>query len=184
VLCSRLGWVVYALFFAYETSSNDLLLDKKLTDHKICSLPWSSISSGDCCSNKAFTQEIAVRIQITLNPPVPEPFEAASQLIDTDPLDCSVSAVGFAAAFGGGGAAVFPFAVGAIAEAKGVQVLQPIALALIAVILALWCLLPGGFKKRGLEEARKEREEGGAGVLEEGEKRWSVRRLRRKVGIA
>jgi hypothetical protein len=100
-----------------------------------------------------------------------------------------VSAVGFAAAFGGGGAAVFPFAVGAIAQVKGVQVLQPIALALLAMILALWCLLPGGFKKRGLEEARVlmesregRTEEGGdntAGRL------WIGGKLRRKIlGLA
>jgi hypothetical protein len=100
-----------------------------------------------------------------------------------------VSAVGFAAAFGGGGAAVFPFAVGAIAQVKGVQVLQPIALALLAMILALWCLLPGGFKKRGLEEARVlmesregRTEEGGdntAGIL------WIGGKLRRKIlGLA
>ena len=75
---------------------------------------------------------------------------------------------------------MFPFAVGAIAESKGVQVLPPISLALIAVILALWGLLPGGFKKRGLEEVGRDREEG----REEGEKRWSVGRLRKKVGIA
>ena len=96
----------------------------------------------------------------------------------------SVSAVGFAAAFGGGGAAVFPFAVGAIAESKGVQVLPPISLALIAVILALWCLLPGGFGKGGLEEVRRDREEGREDIFEEGEKRWSVGRLRKKFGMA
>jgi fucose permease len=53
-----------------------------------------------------------------------------------------VSAIGFAAALGGGGAAIFPFAVGAIAQAKGVQVLQPIVLALLVAILGVWLLLP------------------------------------------
>jgi fucose permease len=58
-----------------------------------------------------------------------------------------VSAIGFAAAFGGSGAAIFPFAVGAIAQAKGVQVLQPVVLALLGVILGLWLCLPRIHKK-------------------------------------
>jgi len=66
-----------------------------------------------------------------------------------------------------------------------VQVLQPIALALLAAILALWCLLPGGFKRGGLEEVQRAREEGrdveegDAGVLSK-----RVMKLRRKIGIA
>lgn len=66
------------------------------------------------------------------------------------------------------GAAVLPFAVGAIAQAKGVQVLQPIVLALLALILIFWCVLPGGFRKRGLEEVHKEMEDRRAGRVEEG----------------
>ena len=86
-------------------------------------LPWPALSCCNCCGHETATLVIL-----------------------------HVSAVGFAAAFGGGGAAVFPFAVGAIAQAKGVQVLQPIALALLAAIMAIWVILPGGFgfKKRGL----------------------------------
>ena len=98
-----------------------------------------------------------------------------------------MSSIGFAAAFGGGGAAIFPFAVGAIAQVKGVQVLQPIALALLAAILALWCLLPGGFKKRGLEQAREDRERRKGTKMEEGKEGWTVRaakRLKNKIGIA
>ncbi|TVY85050.1 Bypass of stop codon protein [Lachnellula suecica] len=79
------------------------------------------------------------------------------------PKRLHVSAIGFAAAFGGGGAAVFPFAVGAIAQAKGVQVLQPIVLAALAVILLLWCSLPGGFSKGGLEDANTEKNNSGRG---------------------
>jgi len=56
----------------------------------------------------------------------------------------------------GGGAALFPFAVGAIAQVKGVQVLQPIVLALLVMILVLWCVLPGGFGKRGLDKASED----------------------------
>lgn len=45
------------------------------------------------------------------------------------------------------GGALFPYAVGAIAQAKGVQVLQPIAMALLAVIFLLWLGLPKINKK-------------------------------------
>ena len=64
------------------------------------------------------------------------------------PKHLHISAIGFATAFGGGVGAVFPFAVGAIAQAKGVQVLQPIILALFVLISALWLFLPR-IKKRG-----------------------------------
>jgi fucose permease len=101
-----------------------------------------------------------------LGPLFPAAIVVATKLL---PRRLHVSAIGFAAAFGGGGAAVLPFAVGAIAQAKGVQVLQPIALALFVAILALWCLLPGGFKKRGLEEAQREKEEHENGRAEDEE---------------
>jgi fucose permease len=74
-----------------------------------------------------------------LGPMFPAAVVAATKLL---PRHLHVSAIGFAAAFGGSGAAIFPFAVGAIAQAKGVQVLQPIVLALLAVILLLWLGLP------------------------------------------
>jgi fucose permease len=56
-----------------------------------------------------------------LGPLFPAAIVVATKLL---PARLHVSAIGFAAAFGGGGAAVLPFAVGAIAQAKGVQVLQ------------------------------------------------------------
>lgn len=71
------------------------------------------------------------------------------------PKDRHVSTIGFAAAFGGGGAAVLPFAVGAIAQKKGVEVLQPIVLAVLVMLILLWLLLPGGMKKGDLERAGK-----------------------------
>lgn len=46
-----------------------------------------------------------------------------------------------------------PFAVGAIAQKRGVTVLQPIVLASLVMILVLWTSLPGGFRKRGLEDS-------------------------------
>lgn len=80
------------------------------------------------------------------------------------PKRLHISAIGFASAFGGGGAAVFPFAVGALAQARGVWVLQPFALGLLVVILGLWCSLPGGFRKGGLEKSRADKGDGGEGV--------------------
>lgn len=58
------------------------------------------------------------------------------------PPHLHVSAIGFATALGGTGAAIFPFLTGAIAQAKGVKVLQPIVLALLAVVSAMWLILP------------------------------------------
>jgi fucose permease len=80
-----------------------------------------------------------------LGPLFPAVVVATTKLL---PRHLHVSAVGFAAAFGGSGAALLPFAVGAIAQSKGVEVLQPIALALLVVILALWLLLPRMSKKQ------------------------------------
>jgi fucose permease len=90
-----------------------------------------------------------------LGPLFPAAIVALTKLL---PKRLHVSAIGFAAAFGGGGAALFPFAVGATAQAKGVKVLQPIALGLLAAMLGLWCLLPGGFTKEGLNRVQQERE--------------------------
>lgn len=54
------------------------------------------------------------------------------------PKDLHVAAIGFAAAFSMGGGAVFPFIIGAIAQVKGVTILQPILLAMLAVALLIW----------------------------------------------
>lgn len=86
-----------------------------------------------------------------LGPLFPAAIVAATKLL---PSDYHIGAIGFAAAFGGGGAAIVPFGVGAIAESKGVEVLQPIVLALLVFIILSWMILPGGFKKGGLEKAR------------------------------
>lgn len=58
------------------------------------------------------------------------------------PKHIHVSAIGFAMAMGGTGGTVFPFAIGAIAAQKGVAVLQPIILSLIAVITVVWLSFP------------------------------------------
>ncbi|KAF4617945.1 hypothetical protein G7Y89_g15037 [Cudoniella acicularis] len=64
------------------------------------------------------------------------------------PEHLHVSVIGFVAAVGMAGAALIPFATGAIGQATGVGVLGPIALGLIAGILVLWVCLPGGFKDK------------------------------------
>jgi fucose permease len=89
---------------------------------------------------------VAVALQgFFLGPLFPAAIVAATKSL---PKHLHVSAIGFAAAFGGGGAAVLPFAVGAIAQSKGVGVLQPIILALLGVLLLLWISLPNFSKKK------------------------------------
>ncbi|PLB44804.1 MFS transporter [Aspergillus steynii IBT 23096] len=87
-----------------------------------------------------YASVIAVSLQgFFLGPFFPGVVVVATKLL---PRALHVSAIGFAAAFGGGGAAVLPFAVGAIAQAKGVQVLQPFIIGLSGGILLLWLGLP------------------------------------------
>jgi fucose permease len=74
-----------------------------------------------------------------LAPLFPAAVVAATKLL---PKHLHVAAVGFAAAFGASGACILPFAVGAIAQAKGVQVLQPIVLAFLVVCLGVWLWIP------------------------------------------
>lgn len=50
-------------------------------------------------------------------------------------------AVGICSAVGASGASVVPFMVGAIAQAKGVKVLQPIILAFLVMCLILWLIV-------------------------------------------
>ncbi|KAI0152731.1 putative MFS transporter [Xylariaceae sp. FL1272] len=89
---------------------------------------------------------VAIGLQgFFIGPLFPAAIVAMSKLL---PRHLHVGAIGFAAAFGGSGAAVLPFAVGAIAQAKGVQVLQPIILALLAAIFLVWCGLPRIEKKK------------------------------------
>lgn len=57
------------------------------------------------------------------------------------PQHLHVASIGFAAASGAGGACVLPFAVGAIAQAKGVQVLMPIVLAMLVANVGVWMWL-------------------------------------------
>ncbi|KAK4494372.1 hypothetical protein PRZ48_014670 [Zasmidium cellare] len=93
-----------------------------------------------------YVSAVAVAFQgFFLGPLFPAAVVACTKLL---PKHLHVSSIGFAAAFGGSGGALFPYAVGAIAQAKGVKVLQPIVLALLAVIWLLWLMLPRMNKKR------------------------------------
>jgi fucose permease len=92
-----------------------------------------------------YVSAVAVALQgFFLGPLFPAAVVVATQLL---PRHLHVTTIGFAAAFGGCGGAVLPFAVGALAQLKGVQVLQPIILALLAVLLGLWVCLPRIHKK-------------------------------------
>jgi fucose permease len=74
-----------------------------------------------------------------LGPMFPGGVMMAAKLL---PKHIHVSALGFALALGGTGGTVFPFAIGAIAAKKGVNVLQPIILALIAITAMIWLSFP------------------------------------------
>jgi fucose permease len=87
-----------------------------------------------------------------LGPLFPAVVVAATKTL---PAYLHVSAIGFAAAFGGGGAAVLPFAIGSLAQAKGVRVLQPIILAVLAVLLLLWFCFPRLDKKAVSEDSSR-----------------------------
>ena len=80
-----------------------------------------------------------------IGPLFPAAMVACTKLL---PKHLHVSSIGFAAAFGGSGGAIFPYIIGVIAQAKGVKTLQPIILSLLGVILALWLCLPRINKKK------------------------------------
>lgn len=82
----------------------------------------------------------AIALQgFSLGPLFPAAVVTATRIL---PVHLHVSAIGFAAAFGGSGAAVLPFGVGALAQARGVTILQPVVLAILAFCFLLWLCLP------------------------------------------
>lgn len=126
--------------------------------------------------NLAASATFVTMLGFFLGPLFPAAVVAATKLL---PSDSHVPAIGFAAAFGGGGAALFPFVVGAIAQSKGVEVLQPVVLAILAFILLVWLMLPGGMRKGGLEKARETKEKPGDDLLKLF--RWLNRKTRAKT---
>ncbi|KAF1989290.1 MFS general substrate transporter [Aulographum hederae CBS 113979] len=98
-----------------------------------------------------------------LGPLFPAAVVAVSKLL---PRHLHVSALGFASAVGFSGAALFPFAVGAIAQTRGVEVLQPVILALLVVVLGVWFGLPGMAGKGHEGGGERVRREGWRGVVD------------------
>lgn len=96
-----------------------------------------------------YASAVAVSLQgFFLGPLFPAAVVMTTKLL---PRHLHVSSIGFAAAFGGAGAAVLPFLVGAIAQARGVKVLQPFILGLSGAIFLLWLGLPR-VSKRNLQD--------------------------------
>lgn len=79
-----------------------------------------------------------------MGPLFPNAILVASKLL---PRQHHVVVIGFAAAFGGCGAAILPFLTGILAQAKGPMVLQPIVLALLAIMMGIWFCFPRIGKK-------------------------------------
>ena len=95
----------------------------------------------------------------------PAAIVAASKLL---PKHLHVGGIGFIATFGAAGACVLPFAVGGIAQAKGVQVLMPIVLAMLGADAVVWALLPS------LKGGAREEKEGGQEEEEKAEVNQAV----------
>lgn len=70
-----------------------------------------------------------------LGPLFPAAVVAMTKLL---PAHLHVATIGFAAAFGGSGACVLPFGVGAIAQATGLWSLQPVILGMLVMAMFLW----------------------------------------------
>ncbi|KAE8352292.1 major facilitator superfamily domain-containing protein [Aspergillus coremiiformis] len=89
-----------------------------------------------------YSSAVAVALQgFFLGPFFPAAVVVATRLL---PRPLHVSAVGFAVALGGSGAAVLPFVVGVVVQERGVRVLQPVIIALSGWILLLWLVLLRG----------------------------------------
>ncbi|KAK9311331.1 major facilitator superfamily domain-containing protein [Lipomyces starkeyi] len=87
-------------------------------------------------------------VGVFIGPLFPTAMIALSRLL---PKRLHVAGIGFAASFGGGGSAVFPFIIGAMTQSKGVWVLQPFVLALIGAMVIIWITVPS-FEERGIRD--------------------------------
>ncbi|KAH8892602.1 MFS general substrate transporter [Thozetella sp. PMI_491] len=67
------------------------------------------------------------------------------------PRSLHVGTIGFATAFGGSGGAILPFVVGALAQAKGVESLQPFILAVLVALGLLWASLSRSTQKEKVD---------------------------------
>ncbi|MCJ1425767.1 hypothetical protein MMC29_003667 [Sticta canariensis] len=87
-----------------------------------------------------FASAVAVAfVGFFLGPLFPASVVAATKVL---PPHLHVGSIGFSAAFGMTGAAILPFAVGAVAQARGVFVLMPIVLSMLVLDGCIWCTLP------------------------------------------
>ena len=86
-----------------------------------------------------------------LGPLFPAVVVATTKLL---PAHMHVATIGFAAAFGGTGACVLPFAVGAIAQTTGLWSLQPIILSLLVVALFMWAFGMPSISKNSSEGSK------------------------------
>ncbi|KAK9370214.1 major facilitator superfamily domain-containing protein [Lipomyces kononenkoae] len=87
-------------------------------------------------------------VGLFFGPVFPTAMIALTRLL---PKRLHVTGIGFAAAFGGGGSAIFPFITGAMAASKGAWVLQPLVVALISAMVIIWVTIPT-FEETGLRD--------------------------------
>lgn len=70
------------------------------------------------------------------------------------PRGLHTAAIGLVVALGSAGAALFPLVVGLVAQAKGIQTLPPILVALLATQILLWAGLGSPTKFRAEADQR------------------------------
>jgi fucose permease len=102
-----------------------------------------------------------------LGPLFPAAIVVATKIL---PAEYHVSAIGFASAIGGGGAAILPFVIGAIAQGHGVGVLQPVILVVLVFLIGVWLCLPKEARKR---KSRNKEEHDGSSFGESLKKAWA-----------
>lgn len=78
-------------------------------------------------------------IGFVLGPIFPTSLSLATKLL---PTEIHMTAFATMSSFASIGSALYPFITGALANAKGVAVLQPMMLAILSVMAGLWCLFP------------------------------------------
>lgn len=87
-----------------------------------------------------YASAIAVSFEgFFLGPLFPAVVIAAARRL---PRNLHVTSIGFSSAFSGAGSAVLPFAIGAAAHSKGVQILHPFILGVLGSAFAIWLGLP------------------------------------------
>jgi fucose permease len=79
-------------------------------------------------------------VGVSLGPIYPCTMNVLSKLVDDREL--LVAVVGIVGGLGNVGGAVAPFTTGLLAQSKGVWVLQPVILSLIASMIGTWWVLP------------------------------------------